>query len=223
MTLGEQFQTLIKVKSNINKQLLHLDREAIKSLLLTFAKDSLLKKLAEKDNQLFFLNSFCNIWLEEQKQYIHYKQSFDIFYDISSLADVEEKYISIWFYTLRFETKIPHAYRIQALQYFSRRHISGVALCYIAHAATAKPEQNLLKIAREMMYQQDYVSACILLQELKRRYPFHVKVLRTLSRCWSDCRQWEPALQCLRSIRHPSKSDLNTIQKLKGILANDQI
>lgn len=227
MKLLEQYDELVKLKRSLNSRLQNLTRTEIKAILLDFYKDPLLKRFVYKDNEIYFLNSFCSIWLEEQKQSFLYGLTYDIFDSIASLNDIEEKYIAIRFGILRFENRLPIDYLEEVLDYFSFHHISGIALCYIARdkmvcSNTAYAEKNLLKIAQQMLKRSDYISACILLQEMKKHFSHHVQILRLLSQCWAECLQYESALLCLNEIRRPSSQDIALKKELETKLTNEK-
>lgn len=217
MKLEEQYLNLMELKKEINVKLMELNKDRLKDIILDFFRPGSLKKLFLKDNQLFMLHCFCTVWMEEQKILVPLHVEQDIFEGIHSLEDVEEKYLSLKFGVLRMEQSMPYEYCAQAVDYFTERHISGIALHYIIKNETWKRESNMVILAKLLKERGEYLSAVILLQEAEKTFPGNKNILMELSDCWLTARVFGEAKKCLLKIVKPDKKIRNLITELEKI------
>lgn len=218
MTIDKQYEEIIKEKRKIDELLTEHTWKTISDLCLRFARTGNLKKLFMKDNQLLMLECFCTIWISEQKKMSGLGVMHDIFESIHSLADVEEKYISIWFGALRIECLEATDACLPFVDYIVENHVSGIALHYIIKRETMNRKHNTLILAHLLKERKEHVTAVILLQESEADFPGDADILLLLADCWMEGGQWQQAYECLKRIKKPVKSIKELMEELKKAL-----
>lgn len=218
MKLQQQYEALVGLQKEIDKRMAALDFHAIKELILYLAKSEEYQKLKGKDNRLSMLDQFCSIWMREKKNLEALGIHSDIFDGISSLNDVEEKYLTIKFGVLRLEKGMPGEYCRQFAEEVIRRRISGVALFAILMRETGKRKSNCLKLARFLKAEGQTVTALTFLQEAERTFAGSEELLLELADCWLVGRQYQAAFECLQRIGNPDREIRELLMELKGIL-----
>lgn len=218
----QQYEELLALRPQIDERLRNLNFEKIKDLQLWLAKSVSYKILKNRDNQLIFLDEFCQIWLEEKQKLSQVGIDTDIFYGVDSLESLERKYLTIQFGILRLETPMPVEYYEQAVDDFIDYHISGVALYKILMRETAQREENIVKLAGLLLDRNQIVTAIFLLQKGKERFPQNKDIILRLSDCWLAGGQLHQAYQCLLEIKKPDRKTKELIQMLKETLQDEE-
>ncbi len=221
MKLKEQCQELLRLKAEIGQQLKKgTDFKAIKHLMLYLAGEKFYSKLKCLDNQLAELDLFFNIWLEEKKDLSNLGIETDIFSGISSLRDVEQKYLKILYCGLRRENAVPDAYIGQALEWLVQEHISGLAIGKIIVSETSRKEENLLSIAQRLRQKGEILNTLLLLQYANKTFPGNEQLLLEEAGLWLDGMQWERALENLLKIESPTEQAKELAAELQQVAKN---
>lgn len=223
MRIREQYKEIDRLKCEIDKKLKHLDRKIIKDLIIEFVREENLKKLFTKDNQLYMLNCFCTIWLREQKKLSGLGLKQDIFENVQSLSDVENKYTAIKFGMLRLEADMPRENHDQVADCIINRRISGIALHYIINSETMKREDNMVALARLLKDRGEYATAIVLLQEGQETFSGNPDILLELADCWLTGGQLNQARECLLKISKQTKMIKNLIWEIEKAAANENL
>jgi uncharacterized ubiquitin-like protein YukD len=218
MTLEKQYEDLLELEKETDKRLKKTDFEGMKELLLFLAQSKEYEKLKTKENKIYILDMFKSIWLEEKKKLADIGITDDIFYNISSLDDMEKKYHSIMYGALRFETDMPEEYYEQAIDNILEYRVSGIALGEIIARDTEDRKNNAIKICRRLNAREETVRSIVLLQKMEEYYPKDADILTELAGCWTDGQQWEQALECLKKIEKPDEEVNAVIKELKKVL-----
>lgn len=222
MGFQQQHEELLALRPQIDERLRDLNFEKIKDLQLWLAKSGSFKKLKVRDNQLIFLDEFCQIWLEEKQKLSQVGIDTDIFYGVDSLESLERKYLTIQFGILRLETPMPVEYYEQAVDDFIAYHISGIALYKILMQETARREENIVKLAGLLLDRNQIATAIFLLQKGKETFPQNEDIILRLSECWLAGEQFHQAYQCLFEIEKPDRKTKELIQTLKEKLQDEE-
>lgn len=204
MRLQQQYDLLLELKEEINSKLKDLSYEKIKELILWLAKSNAFQKLKDKENELIILDFFCTTWMEEKKRLTDLGIEEDIFYGITSLDEVESKYLTVKFAALRMEVDMPIEFYEQAVDSIIEKKVTGVAICKIIVRETAEREKNILQIAGLLKIKGQYITALVLLQEGSEIYPENDEILLELADCWLEGQQWKQAYECLKKIKIPN-------------------
>lgn len=215
MKIEQRYKALMQLKEEINENLTGLDFNRIKELLLWLAQSKVYQKLKREDNQLYMLYNFCSIWLEEKKKLPGIGITDDIFNNISSLKDIEDKYMTIEFGVLRIETSMPDEFYEQFIDTIINDKISGIALERIIALETLKKEENVLEVARRLKKRHQIVTAVILLEAAEGTYLKNNDILLELSNCWLEGGQEERALECLKKIENPDEKVYELMEKIR--------
>lgn len=223
MKIQQQYEELLKIKEDINEKLQELNFGKIKELMLWLAKSSIYQKLKTKENQLIWLERFCNIWLIEKKELISRDIDDDIFWGVNSLDSIEKKYLSIKFGILRLETPMPEEYYEQAIDTMIDYHISGLAIGYIIILESLKKEKNILKTARLLKDRGQLITAMELLQYGLKTYADNSDLLLELADCWMQGQQWQQAYDCLKKIKEPDGSVEEMIEELEKVVQHEKV
>lgn len=197
------------------------DFPQMRELMLFLAKDIGYAKLKTKENQLIQLDRFLGIWLEERRKLPALGLDRDIFYGISSLAGVEQKYQRILYLGLRIENRLPLVYAHQAMDWMEEWKISGIAIVRIIAGETQKGKENLLLVAQEMKNRGELPNAILLLQYANEQYPGEEALLLEEADCWLRGEQWEKAYELLTSIQEPAAETQQMILELRQVIEND--
>lgn len=222
MRLRQQYQELLRLKEEIDQRLKGgTDFQNIRELMLYLAKDQAYLKLKSTENQLIMLESFFNIWLKEKKKLPDLGIETDIFYKVSCLVDVEQKYQKIKFCGLRIENAVPDIYIDQALQWMIEDKISGLAIGKIVGAETGKREKNLLSMAQRLREKKEFLNVLLLLQYANEAFPGQEKLLLEEADIWFDIGKYDKALELLEKIEKPSKEIKELITELQQVTEND--
>lgn len=222
MRLEKQYQELLRLKEEINQRLkVGTDFEKIKELMLYLAQDKAYFKLKVKDNQLFMLALFFDIWMREKRKLPDLGVETDIFYKVSSLNDVEQKYQRIKYYGLRIENSVPDDYIEQAFEWLIEDRVSGIAIGTIVRKETTKREQNILHIAQYLRRGGDSLNALLLMQYANEKFPGQEKLLLEEADIWLEGQHFERVLELLSQIENPSMQTKGLIEELRQVTKND--
>lgn len=221
MGFQQKYEELLALRLQIDERLRDLNFEKIKDLQLWLAQSGSFHTLKVRDNQLIFLDEFCQIWLEEKQKLSQMGIDTDIFYGVDSLETLERKYLAIQFGILRLETPMSVEYYEQAVDDFIDYHISGIALYKILMRETAQREENIVRLAGLLLDRDQIVTAIFLLQKGKETFPQNKDIVLRLSECWLVGGQLHQAYQCLLEIEKPDRKMKELIQKLKENLHDE--
>lgn len=222
MRLEEQYQELIRLKEEINQRLQKGTAfEDIKELMLYLAQDKAYFKLKAKENQMFMLALFFDIWMREKRKLSDLGVETDIFDKVSSLDDMEQKYQRIKYCGLRIENAVPDDYIEQALEWLGEDRVSGIAIGMIVRKETEKREQNILYIAQYLRRIGDSLNALLLMQYANEEFPGQENLLLEEADIWLEGQHFERALELLSQIENPSMQIKGLIEELRQVTEND--
>lgn len=221
MDLQKQYQEIARLKRKINHCLSKgTSYIAIKELAIFLAQDPAYQKLQGMDNQLLKLQHFLTVWREEQEKMPGDAASENIFYQISNLDDLEQKYCRIEYYGLRIENRLPEPYCGQLLDWLLEHRVSGIALGIIIRNRTEQGRENILCIARELKRRTELPNAVLLLQYAHEKYPDEDAFLLEEADCWLQAGQCKKAFALLQEIRQPSAAIQKLITELEQVIQN---
>ncbi len=222
MNLQKQYQEMSRLKHEINTRLSKgTDCFAIKELALFLAQDEEYQKLYQTENQLIKLQHFLTVWREEQEKMPGQAETENIFYQIGSLDELEQKYCRIEYYGLRIENHVPEPYCSQLLDWLLEHKVSGIALGIIIRNRTEKGKENLLCIARELKRRMELPNAVLLLQYAREKYPEEEALILEEADCWLQVRQWKKALELLREMEAPTAEIQELITELQQVVEDN--
>lgn len=222
MRLEQQYQELLRLKKEINQKLQKgTGFGGIKELMLYLVKDKAYFKMKVKENQMIMLECFLNIWLREKKKLPDLGVETDIFYKVSSLDDIEQKYQRIKYCGLRIENAVPDDYVEQALEQLVEDRVSGMAIGRIIVEETEKREENILYIAQYLRRRGDSLNALLLMQYANETFPGQEKLLLEEADIWLEGQQFEKTLELLSQIENPSLQVKGLIKELRQVTEND--
>lgn len=222
MRLEQQYQELLRLKKEINQRLKKgTDFGEIKKLMLYLVQDKAYFKLNVKENQMIMLECFLNIWLREKKKLPDLGVETDIFYKVSSLDDIEQKYQRIKYCGLRIENAVPDDYIEQALERLDEDRISGMAIGTIIVKETEKREENILYIAQYLRRRGDSLNALLLMQYANETFPGQEKLLLEEADIWLEGQHFERVLELLSQIENPSMQIKGLMEELRQVTEND--
>ncbi|MCM1119872.1 MAG: hypothetical protein NC543_11020 [bacterium] len=223
MNVSEQYQEISRLKQEINVRLSHgTDYAAIKKLAQFLAENPNYQKLYKLENQLIKLQHFLTIWREEQERMTGQVKTDNIFYQINSLDELEQKYCRIEYYGLRIENHVPEPYCSQLLDWLLEHRVSGIALGIIIRNRTEKGMENILCVARELKRKMDLPNAVYLLQYAREKYPGVEAFLLEEADCWMQVGQWRSALSLLQKLETPTAEILEIMTELRQVIENDE-
>lgn len=221
MRLEEQYQELLRLKREIDQRLkMGTDFGKIKELMLYLAQDKAYFKLKEKENQMIMLECFLNIWLREKKKLPDLGVETDIFYKVSSLDDMEQKYQRIKYCGLRIENAVPGDYIEQALEQLIEEQVSGIAIGTIIRKETEKREENILYIAQCLRRRGDSLNALLLMQYANEKLPGRQNLLLEEADIWMEGQHFERVLELLSQIENPPMQIKGLIEELRQVTEN---
>ena len=224
MRVEQQYQAMRRIKPEIDIRLRNVDFQGIKDLFLWLAQSEDYLRLKGGDNQLRMLGIFCSIWLEEKKQLPEMGIEDDIFRGISSLEDIEKKYLMIEYAVMRLEMAMPEEFYGQAVDSLIENKISGIALSRIIYLETLEREKNSLKMARLLKERSQLYTAMVLLQRMEEDYfTADRNLLLELADCWLSGKQWGQALGCLRKIENPDDTVQEMMKELEKNISYDNL
>lgn len=223
MKMQQQYEALCILKSEIDEKLKCVDFTSIKNLILWLAKSENFNKLKKKDNQLKRLDFFCGIWMDEKKQPSSLGVEGDIFWDVHSLDEIENKYLTVKFGALRLETAMPEEFYRQAIDELIDRRISGIAIEKIISYETIQKEKNIVKIAQMLKERGQLITEVLLLEKASERYSGNKDVLLELADCWLTGQQKKKALECLKKIDRPDIYVQELIEELETSILNETL
>ena len=222
MRLEEQYQELLRLKKEINQRLkTGTDFGKIKELMLYLAQDKAYFKLKVKENQMIMLECFLNIWLREKRKLPDLGVETDIFYKVSSLDDMEQKYQRIKYCGLRIENAVPDDYIEQALEQLGEERVSGIAIGTIIIRETEKSKENVLYISQYLRRRGDSLNALLLMQYANEKFPRQEKLLLEEADIWLEGQQFERVLELLSQIENPSLQIKKLMEELRQVAEND--
>lgn len=221
MRLEQQYQELLRLKKEINQRLQKgTDFEKIKELMLYLAQDKAYFKLKAIETQMIMLDIFFYIWLREKKKLPDLGVKTDIFYKVSSLADVERKYQRINYCGFRIENAVPDDYIEQALEWLIEDRVSGIAIGTIFVRETEKKAENILYIEQQLRQRGDSLNALLLIQYANERIPGQEKLLLEEADIWLEGQQFEKVLELLSQIDKPSLQIKELMEELRQVTEN---
>ena len=221
MRLEQQYRELLRLKEEIDICLKRgTDFQNMKELMLLLAKDQGYQALRGNDNQIVRLECFLKIWLDEERKLPDLGIKEDIFWRISSLDELEQKYQRILYCGLRIENNVPELYINQSIEWLAEQKVSGIAIGEIVVIETRDKEQNLLSIARKLKQHGNMINAVLLLQYAREKYPEQEELLLEEADCWLQGQQWERAYALLTGIKEPSAEIQDLIMELQEVVEN---
>lgn len=223
MKIEDRKRELIEIKAEVGYLLRKPDKDAIRKLLLLYARPGVVRRIYSKDPQLLALNHLCNIWLQEQKKLSGTGALRNIFEGIDSLEAVEKKYTMIKLMLLRLEAALPVQYCIESVECLINSQVSGIALHYMIQTVTWSKGNNIAFLARLLKNRGAYDTALELLREAETRFPGSYDILMELADCWLAGAQWEQARNCLARIRKPGKDVKELLKELEKVMTDEII
>lgn len=217
MKIEEQYKNLVELKKEINCRLQNLDFYKIKDLILWLAKSEMYKKLKYKDNQLIALETFVSIWLQEKQNVDAFEMQGDIFYGVSSLGEVESKYLDAKFLIFRLENEVPYEYCIEGVRKILHSRFSAYAMYVIIMKESCSREKNIIELAGLFKEENELVKAIGLLQKALENFENNDEMLLELADCWLSSRQWQRACECLERIENPDDEIRDIMNELKKV------
>lgn len=218
MRLEQQYEEVLRLKEEIDQRLGEgTDFHRIRELILFLAGNKFYLKRKQKENQLLMLDCFFGIWLEEKKKLPKVGTETDIFYNISSLEELERKYRRVKYCGLRIENAVCDSCMEQALEWLERDKVSGIAIGRIFLWETARREENLLFMAQYLKHKGDSINALLLLQYANEALPGQERLLLEEADIWITVREWEAALALLHQIKNPPQSIKELAEELEGL------
>lgn len=218
MKIERQYEELKRIQGIIDLKLGDNSFESIRELVLFLDKDDMFNKLKLKDNKLGILNIFVGIWLAEKTVLNKYGIETDIFTGISSLADIEYKYHVIEFGVLRIENNLPDNYQIDAIRNIINMKISGIAIANIIKRETKDRINNVLRTAKLLKKENDFINAILLLKEFQKLYANSDEVKIELADTYIAVNCLKEAYDVLVNVNSPDDNILAIIDELKGII-----
>lgn len=223
MKLKQQYEELLRLKKEINQRLEKgTDFSQIRELMLYLAGDPVYPRLKKKENQLIMLDCFFQIWIKEKKKLPDLGVETDVFCKVSSLDDVEHKYLKIRYCGLRIENAVPDAYIGQALEWLTEDKISGMAIGKIISRETKKKQENMLQIAQCLRRRGDSLNALLLIQHANEAFQGQEKLLLEEADIWLEGGQLGKALELLSQIEAPSLQIKELMKELRQVTGNDR-
>lgn len=222
MQVREQYHNLLQLQKEIDNKLYDTSFEQIIELQKHLAKSDKYKKLKSKDNRLSMLDNFCKIWIDEKKNMLDVETENDIFWNIYSLIDIENKYQDIKFFILRVENEVPEAYVKEGLDRIEKWDVSGIAIAYIILGESKKREENINCIYQLLLERSHVIKAIELLQYAQRKMPYNKEYYLAEANCWILVKQWKQALRCLLKIEDSDVEILDLIEDIKQVLKNEK-
>ncbi len=219
MSLEKEYQEIAGLKQEINSRLAAGTAYSdIKALALFLEQDQKYQELYVMDNQLIRLRHFLTVWEAEKQELPALKISEDIFYQVHSLDELEQKHRKIEYYGLRIENNVPEPYCQELMDWLMEQKVSGIALGIIVRNRTENGQQNLLSIARELIRRMELPNAVLLLQYARAKYPGAEELLLTEARCWIQGKQFKRAHELLREIKDSSPEAQEIIEELRQVI-----
>lgn len=215
MKICQQYEELISLRNTINQKLLEQSFQGRKELILWLSKSKMYQKLKNKDNQLIYLDCACKIWLQEKKKLTALGIGDDFFSQITSLEEIEQRYLTVKFAGLRLEQEMPVEYWIQAVEKMLAQRVSGIAAFAIFQTETLVKEENLLKLAKLLKESGNNLQALVLLRESLQAYAENEAMRLELADCWLERGDIKEAYVCLKEAEHPSENVQGLIRELE--------
>ena len=223
MKIEEQYKNLLEIKKEINIRLQNLDFYKIKDLILWLTKSEIYQKLKSKDNQLIALDIFVSIWLQEKQNMDAFEMQGDIFYGVSSLEEVESKYLDAKFLVFRIENGVPYEYCLEGVRKVLQARFSAYALYVIILRESYLREKNILALARLFKAENELVKTIGLLQKALEKYETNEEMLLELADCWIMSGQWQKAYECLEKIENPNDEITELVNELKKVRQDENV
>lgn len=218
MKLDKQYEELKRIQKVIDSMLGEYDFESIRKLILFLDKNDAFNRLKLKDNQLGALNRFIGIWLEEKTKLSAYGISSDVFNSIYNLEGVEKKYHDIEFGILRIENNLPYETQVDFVKNMIDMKVSGIALAMILKVETKNRSDNMVKLARLLKGEGDYIDAILLLREGQTASFKCDAINLELADTYIEANCLKEAYETLIQIEKPDDNIKDIINELKGIL-----
>ncbi len=218
MKIEQRYNELLRIRKELDEKLVNLTFEKTKELVLWYKTDAICQRLKKEDNQLYALDCFCNLWIEEKKQLESVGIHEDIFWGIQSLADVETKYLAIKYCALRIENGVPMELCEQAVDELIAYRVSGMAIGTIFLIESSKRVENSVNMAQILKKKGETIRALYLLQYIDKEYPHKDEVLIELADCWLTGRQWKQAYECLSQIEKADETVRDLLAELEKVI-----
>lgn len=221
MKLEEQYTRLINLKREVNAQLVDLNFDKIKELLLYLAGNQDYLKLKNKDNQLKALEFSKGVWLDERKYINEFEMQGDAFWGVNSLQDLESRYLKAHFSMLRLENDISEETCMQSVQELIVEKYSALFLFSVIVRETEMIEKNIFKLGRMLKRQNDLVRSIGVLKLGVEKYPKNDELILELADCWITVQQYAIAYEYLKKIENPDKEVVELLIELEKVLKNE--
>ena len=218
MERKKQYELLQLEKKNINAILGEGGFDSIKKLQLYLSSSKAYVFLKPKDSQLNILHSLSKLWFSEKKKLLPLGIEEDIFYNVRSLDDMEQKYLAVKYCALRIENKLPKEYCQQAIEDLAKYKLSGFALASIVIRETHEREQNVVEFSRMLKENNNMIDAMLMLEQGLEIYPGNREMLLEEADIWLADGQIDKALLCLNGIEDKEPEIVQLITELKGMI-----
>lgn len=203
--MEEEYKEIARLKHEINIRLAKGTAYSdINDLARFLAQNRKYQELYTMENQFIRLQHFLTVWGAEKQKLPDLGISEDIFYQVHSLDELEQKYRRIEYYGLRIENNVPAPYCRELLDLLLEQKVSGIAFGIIVRNRTENGQNNLLLIAQELMRRLELPNAVLLLQYAREKYPDSETLLMAEVRCWIRGQQFQRAHELLQEIETPS-------------------
>ena len=218
MKIQDQFSELKKLKEHINPVLEERNLQACLALAKELNENKIYAKLVGKDTQLYMLNHFFCIALREQSELIPRGIEANIFDNVSSLEELEAKYLAIEFAVLRMELDLEPEEVSETVRNLVALDASGIALLQVIRFETAEVKENIRKVSMELLKQGEILRVLVLLREAVSQLPEEDELKLMLANVWMEAGEPAEACKCLKEIKEPATEVVHLIEKLEGML-----
>lgn len=216
--LVDQYKTVIKLKEEINCRMQNLSFESSRDMILWLNKDEYYRKMKNKDNQLMYLDVATNIWIREKQKLEAIGIQTDIFTGVSSLQELEWKYLYIMFSVLRVENHMSDQDCIDMIHELIELGVTGIALYQIIERETEQREKIIVNLSRYLKHLGEYLQATSLLMEATLKYTKNEEICLELADVFLSTNNINSAYECLDKIEKPSEEILMLKRDIKGLL-----
>lgn len=221
MRKKEKYEKLAKLKTQINEKIGILDFEKTKELILWLAKSPDYQKLKVEDSQLEYLDFATSVWLEEKRQAGDIIHKTDIFCNICSLDDLENRYTKAYFAILRLENSDDKEFCLEAVNMLTESDMSAIAILKLINRECFLPD-IVLKISKYLKFQNQYLAALELLTEAEKNDNKNDLIQLELADCWIFAGQFRIAYDCLKRIVNPSDEIEGIMSELEKVMDDGQ-
>lgn len=223
MNIEIRNEKLKRLKSEINLKLIDLNFQKKKELVLWLTKDTDYQRLKETDNQLFAMEFWKNVWLEEIQNPDAFEMQGDAFAEIASLQMAEQKYLAIRFAVLRIAENVPYDYCMEVIEQIENYKVSAYAWFAMLNDEKENKEKLVMQLASLFVDRNDLIKAIGILQLGVKSVPDNKEIKLMLADIWLSIKQWKKAYECLLNISHPTTEIQELMRELESVIANETV